>query len=42
VVVNADQTGQANLSVFRTLQRSLSEFMNQTSWTNQEFETMSE
>jgi hypothetical protein len=39
VVVNADQTGQANLAVFRTLQRSLSEFINQTSWTNQEFES---
>lgn len=37
VVVNADQTGQSNLSVFRTLQRSISEFINQTTWTNQEF-----
>jgi len=33
VIVNAEQTGQANLSVFKTLQRSLSEFVNQNSWT---------
>lgn len=37
VVVNAEQTGQANLSVFRTLQRSLTEFVNQTTWTNRKF-----
>ena len=37
VVVNAEQTGQANASVFRTLQNSLSEFINQTRWTNREF-----
>lgn len=39
VIVNADQTGQSNLSVFRTLQRSISEFINQTTWTNQDFST---
>ena len=37
VVVNAEQTGQANNSVFKTLQNSLSEFINQTRWTNREF-----
>jgi len=34
VIVNAEQTGQANLSVFKTLQRSLSEFVNQNTWTD--------
>ncbi|MFV8282536.1 DUF4835 family protein [Christiangramia marina] len=34
VVVNAEQTGQANLSVFKTLERSLNEFINQTTWTD--------
>src|SRR5690606_21552146 len=38
VVVNSEQTGQTNLSVFRTLQSSLSEFVNQTTWTNRDFE----
>lgn len=33
MVVNAEQTGQANLAVFKTLQRSLTEFVNQTTWT---------
>lgn len=37
VVVNADQTGQSNLTVFRTLQRSISEFINQTTWTTRDF-----
>ncbi|MGB7843160.1 MAG: DUF4835 family protein [Salinimicrobium sp.] len=37
VVVNAEQTGQANTSVFKTLQNSLGEFINQTQWTNKEF-----
>ncbi len=37
VVVNAEQTGQANASVFKTLQNSLTEFINQTRWTNREF-----
>ncbi len=39
VVVNADQTGQSNLPVFRTLQRSITEFINQTNWTTQDFST---
>lgn len=38
VVLNTEQTGQSNLSVFKTLERSLTEFINQTSWTDQEFE----
>ncbi len=37
VVVNSEQTGQANASVFKTLQNSLTEFVNQTRWTNREF-----
>ncbi|WP_324719462.1 DUF4835 family protein [Salinimicrobium sp. HB62] len=37
VVVNSEQTGQANNSVFKTLQNSLTEFVNQTRWTNREF-----
>lgn len=37
VVVSAEQTGQSNLSVFKTLQNSLSEFINQTSWTGSEY-----
>lgn len=38
VVVNAEQTGQANTQVFKTLQNSLNEFINQTRWTNKQFE----
>lgn len=38
VSINAEQTGQANLPVFRTLQRSLTEFINQTNWTDKKFE----
>ena len=37
VVVSAEKTGQANASVFKTLQNSLTEFINQTRWTNKEF-----
>ncbi|NJW51461.1 type IX secretion system protein PorD [Salinimicrobium oceani] len=37
VVINAEQTGQANASVFKTLENSLTEFINQTRWTSQEF-----
>ncbi|MFL1896487.1 DUF4835 family protein [Aquimarina sp. 2-A2] len=33
VVVNAEQTGQPNLQVFKTLERSLIEFINTTKWT---------
>lgn len=38
VIVNAEQTGQTNLQVFKTLERSISELINQTSWTDQEFQ----
>lgn len=38
VIINAEQTGQANLSVFNTLQRALNEFINQTSWTETRFQ----
>lgn len=38
VVINTEQTGQSNLSVFRTLENSLKEFVNQTTWTSKEFE----
>lgn len=37
VVVSAEKTGQANASVFKTLENSLTEFVNQTRWTNREF-----
>jgi len=33
VIVSSEQTGQSNLSVFKTLQTSLSEFLNKTNWT---------
>ncbi|GAB2776267.1 DUF4835 family protein [Salinimicrobium soli] len=38
VVVNAEQTGRANVTVFKTLENSLSEFINQTKWTNRQFQ----
>ncbi len=34
VTVNADQVSQTNQQVFTTLQRSLTEFINKTRWTN--------
>lgn len=37
VSVNARQTGYINLPVFKTLEKSLSEFINQTNWTDQKF-----
>lgn len=37
VVVNAEQTGRSNVTVFKTLQNSLAEFINQTKWTNRQF-----
>jgi len=37
VSINADQTGQPNLQVFRTLESQLVEFINTTKWTNKEF-----
>ncbi|MDT0644356.1 DUF4835 family protein [Zunongwangia sp. F363] len=38
IIINAEQTGQSNQSVFRTLQRSLTDFVNQSTWTNLEYE----
>ena len=38
IIVNAEQTGQTNLSVFKTLERSLNEFVNQTTWTDKNFQ----
>ena len=37
VSINADQTGQQNLQVFKTLESQLVEFINTTSWTNKDF-----
>ena len=38
VIINAEQTGQNNLSVFKTLERALTEFVNQTTWTERKFQ----
>lgn len=35
VTIDAEQTGQPNYQVFRTLETELTEFINNTSWTNQ-------
>lgn len=37
LVVNAEQTGNENVQVFKTLENQLSEFINTTRWTNKEF-----
>lgn len=37
VVVNAQQTGNENVQVFKTLEKQLKEFVNNTSWTNKSF-----
>ncbi|MEL6812765.1 MAG: DUF4835 family protein [Bacteroidota bacterium] len=37
VTIDAEQTGQPNFQVFRTLQTELTEFLNNTVWTNKEF-----
>ena len=37
VVVNARQTGDENLPVFKTLEKQLKEFVNKTKWTNKTF-----
>lgn len=34
VTVNSDQVGQTNQQIFRTLERSLNDFVNKTKWTN--------
>ena len=37
VTIDAEQTGQPNYQVFRTLEDQLTEFLNNTTWTNREF-----
>ena len=39
VVVNAQQTGNENVQVFKTLERQLKEFVNNTQWTNKSFKS---
>jgi len=39
VIVNAAQTGNPNLQVFKTLERSLTEFLNNTKWTTTDYRT---
>ncbi|GGX28772.1 DUF4835 family protein [Aquimarina muelleri] len=39
VAINAEQTGNPNLQVFKTLERSLTEFVNNTKWTSVEYRT---
>ncbi len=39
VVVNAEQTTTPNLQVFKTLERSLTEFINNTTWTTVDYRT---
>ncbi|HET8754131.1 MAG TPA: DUF4835 family protein [Salinimicrobium sp.] len=34
VIVNAEQTGSANVTVFKTLENAVREFVNQTKWTD--------
>lgn len=37
VVVNAQQTGNENVQIFKTLENQLNEFVNNTKWTNKNF-----
>ena len=37
VVVNATQTGDENLQIFKTLETQISDFINNTNWTNNSF-----
>jgi hypothetical protein len=37
VTVNSDQLSQGDLPVFKTLERSLNDFVNKTSWSNRKF-----
>ena len=39
VVVNAQFTGNENVQVFKTLERQLKEFINNTTWTNKTFKS---
>ena len=38
-VVNAQQTGNENAQVFKTLEKQLNEFVNNTRWTNKTFKS---
>ena len=38
LVVNAQQTGNENVQVFKTLEKQLNEFVNNTRWTNRKYE----
>lgn len=37
ITINAEQTGMADLQIFRTLERELTEFVNDTKWTDKVF-----
>ncbi|MGM5471043.1 DUF4835 family protein [Flavobacteriaceae bacterium LMO-SS05] len=37
IVVNAQRTGNENVQVFKTLEKQLNEFVNNTTWTNKSF-----
>ena len=37
LVVNAQQTGNENVQVFKTLEKQLNEFINNTRWTDKSF-----
>jgi len=37
VVLNAQQTGDENLPVFKTLERQINEFVNKTKWTDKNY-----
>lgn len=37
IVVNAQQTGNENLQIYKTLEKQLNEFVNSTKWTNKTF-----
>lgn len=39
LVVNAQQTGNENFPIFKTLEKQLTEFINNTKWTNKTFKT---
>ncbi len=39
LVVNAQQTGNENFPIFKTLEKQLTEFINNTKWTNKAFKT---
>ncbi|MFP2997635.1 DUF4835 family protein [Spongiivirga sp. MCCC 1A20706] len=37
ITVNSDKIGQTNQQIFKTLERSLNDFVNKTKWTNKQF-----